>query len=663
MTDINKLAEDYIKRQERFYGRDLRSFNKFLIKDFAKSLKGVADSLTLAAMGDQTALKGNIRVALITEEGGHLTGGRYYAYFIAVALMELGMDVLIYTNKEVTFSQSFRGYELPLVNVVADKAQELENIDVIADIYIGTPISGNIAASKLGKKYNKPSYAMIFDPFPMMAKYLGDKKYVGWTPLVKQLRESNTEIISLCDTTTPYIYDWLNKRPAQVHPIYPCINSRENKAIDVKKEDYVLFISRMVKHKNFDHVLRACKKLGYRLKVISSVDGIGGVKLVADMGMKKQVDFYMKCSDEEKFNLIAGARVVVNATMFEGFGMWAIEAIALGVPLVCYDYPTIHEIQKFSKAKNIYYAKWNQEGNLESELQKAYEEQKYAPPCHLFDFEAMVKRVNQVFSQEPRIGVITICLNEEQFIQASLRSVIKHPNVKKVAVVEGAVNLYAHAASDKGLSLDQTRDSVYQVKREGDGDKIIYERYGWALDKSELRNRALTLLGDNITHVLVVDADEVWKMEDLDNLVKAMRENPRTGVFLFPFYHFWKQKDLIATGGQWESKMFRCFKYNDKNLHWGMHQLPVVNKEGKFINVTDGSMDLDNVHVYHYSYLKKQQNILEKLEYYKKRDGEVLDVKDTWSNWKKGQETQPTHGGGTAVKFKGTHPKEVEGLI
>jgi len=669
MTDYSKLAEKYIVKQERFYNRPLRALNKFLIKDFAESLQKVIETnAPISNVQDTTWLeldRSKIVVALITEDVGHLTGGRYYTWFISSALLELGYDVTVYTNKKPVFQDDFRKYKQPKIEVIAQKAKDLENIDIKADIYLGSPISGNIAAARLGKKYNKPSFALIFDPFPMMAKYLGDKTYAGWTPLIKELRETNCNIISLCQTSSEYIYDWLNKTKEQVFPIFPCINSRENLIPEVlpEREDYVVFISRLVNHKNFDHVVKACKNLGVKLKVISSVDGIQAKEIVSRLDMKKHVEFHMECTDKEKFEIILKSQAVVNASMFEGFGMYLAEAIACGTPCVCYEYPTFKEIQEFAKADNIYMAKWNDPHSLQLSLELALKEKKFRKTVDKFDFEKMVDRVREVFVLEPKIGVITIALNEEQYIEASLRSVIRHPNVKKVAVVEGAVNLFAHAATEDGLSLDDTADKVFGVQRRENGDKIIYERYGWALDKSELRNRALMLLGRDITHVLVVDGDEVWKQEDLDNLVQAMRENPKTGVFLFNLYHFWKQKDLIAVGGQWDSTLFRCFKYHNKALHWKLHQLPVVDSEGRFINVTDGSIKLDNVHVYHFGYMKSEKNVQDKLEFYRKRDGGILTVKDTWTNWRVGQETQPTHGGGTAVKFNGELPEEVRNIV
>lgn len=671
--DYAKLSELFIKKQENFYDRNLSEMSKHLVKQFAEYIQKQetreATKISTTVLPENkpllgpTKIKDKLEVALITEDVGHLTGGRYYCWFIACALQELGYDVTVYTNQKPVFGDEFKKYKQPKVSVIATRARDLENIDIRADIYIGSPISGNIAASRLGKKYIKPSYALIFDPFPMMAKYLGSQKYMGWEPLIGAMRSSNTNVINLCNTTTPYCTTWLNKRLDQIHPIYPCINSREfDRETEVEHGDYVVFVSRLVKHKNFDHVLKACKHLGIPLKVIASVDGVNAWKMIRDLDMEKQVELHMKVSDKKKFEIIRGARVLVNASKFEGFGMWYIEALACGVPTVCYDYPTIREIQEYAKATNVYYADWDNPVSFEKQLDKAYREQKYSRPSTLFDFTTMLARVNEVFRTEPKIGVVTIALNEEQFIRASLKSVIRHPNVVKVAVVEGAVNLYPRATKN-GLSTDNTSEEVYIAMSELAGDKIIYEKYGWAVDKSELRNRALVLLGTDITHVLVVDADEVYKQEDLDNLVQAMRDNPMTGVFLFPFYHFWKQKNLIASGGQWESQMFRCFRYGDKSLKWKLHNAPVVNNRGQFINVAEGQMNLDNVHVYHLSYLKDGDSIRDKLKYYKLRDGHILNVQDTWTDWKPGMITQPTHGGGGTTAFHGEYPDEIKELI
>src|SRR5690606_28366845 len=118
----------------------------------------------------------------------------------------------------------------------------------------------------------------------------------------------------------------------------------------------------------------------------------------------------------------------------------------------------------------------------------------------------------------------------------------------------------------------------------------------------------------------------------------------------------------VAVGSQWDSLMFRFFKFDDKSLHWGRHEMPVVNEKGEGIDQTAGVIVNEEIHVYHYGAMKKEERILEKLKYYSARD-KGLKVKNTWSTWKQGDATQWTHGGGTVKKFSGTHPPELKGLL
>jgi hypothetical protein len=277
-------------------------------------------------------------------------------------------------------------------------------------------------------------------------------------------------------------------------------------------------------------------------------------------------------------------------------------------------------------------------------------------------FPGLQKTVKKPQKSEPKIGAIQICLNEEQYIKASLSAVVKHKNVHKIAVVEGAVSLFSHAATPEGLSIDNTKNEVLEAMRLDSRGKIIFDRHGWAIDKSNLRNRGLQLIGKECDYILVVDADEVWKQEDLDRLVTGIKANVDTGVFWFGAYHFWKKPTMLTVGSQWDTHLFRCFNYSDKSLHWDRHEAPVVNQKGKSVELLYGSVVLRDVRFYHYGAMKEEKRIKDKLEYYKKRDTQ-LNVVNTWSNWRKGEPTQWTHGGGTVVEFDGTHPDEVREII
>ena len=199
-------VEAYIKKQERFYNRSLRPLNKYLLRDFAKSLSPAVNNINKSPVViDEKLPDQKIRVAFISEEIGHLTGGRYYAWFIACALVELGFDVTFYTNQEPIYAEAFSHYTRPRIQLV-DK-RDLETLDVPADIYISSPLYGNFAVVNLREKYKKPSYVMIFDPSPTMKKYLGTG-YVGWERLAPRIRKSDVNIISLCHAMSKDIPEW-----------------------------------------------------------------------------------------------------------------------------------------------------------------------------------------------------------------------------------------------------------------------------------------------------------------------------------------------------------------------------------------------------------------------------------------------------------------------
>lgn len=665
MKTIQNLADDYISEQRRLYKRDLQSYTRSYIKGFARYLESKMHTLSYNTIGTTTTQQtdniskiGVKKVAVITEEIGSMTGGRYYAWFIAVALTELGYDVTLYTNQTPSYIDFFRNYKQPKLQLV-DK-QDIPNLDIQADLYISSPLLGNVAVTKLWEKYHKPCFVMVFDPLPMMKEFT--TPYTGWEESIKRISATNVNILTLCNSTSPYVYDWLNKKEDQVFSVYPCINSRELKLVTKsKREDYVVFISRLVRHKKFEDVLQAVKRCDVKLKVISSVKGASAVNILRSLKLEDKVEFLIGINDQEKFEVLSKARAVVNASNFEGFGMWAAEGLATGTPVVAYDIPPIREIMEFSKADNFYLAKFKDVIDLGDKLAQALQEKKFRKPSHLFDFEMMQKRLKDILNYEPRIGVVTIALNEEEFIASSLASVIKHPRISRVAVVEGAVKLFEHAASKEGLSIDKTQEQVYKATKLKNGQKIIYSRYGWAKDKSELRNHALYLLGD-VDYVLVVDADEVWSTEDLDRLIQGIKDNPDASILRFKFHHFWKKMNQVAVGGQWNSMMFRCFKYLDKSLHWDRHETAVVNGEGTLLSSSGKTATLDDVYVFHLGYMKKAKNVQDKLEYYKKRDTQ-LNVQDTFTHWKKGEPTSPTHGGGDVAEYKGSYPTEILQLL
>lgn len=116
---------------------------------------------------------------------------------------------------------------------------------------------------------------------------------------------------------------------------------------------YVFFPANAWPHKNHRMLLTAFGIYHARFPasrlvlVLTGADvGEGSVlgTAVQRMGLEKMVRMTGFVSDEELADLFAGAAAVVFPSLFEGFGMPVLEAMALGVPVFCSDVTSLPEV-------------------------------------------------------------------------------------------------------------------------------------------------------------------------------------------------------------------------------------------------------------------------------------------------------------------------------
>lgn len=119
------------------------------------------------------------------------------------------------------------------------------------------------------------------------------------------------------------------RREAEV--IYPPVNIERIPTNSIEKEDYFLFVSRLVPYKKADLVIRTFNQLGYPLVVIGDGPDLnkcrdiaaGNVKVLGYQDNNSVVDFMKK------------ARALVFAAE-EDFGIVPVEAQACGTPVIAY---------------------------------------------------------------------------------------------------------------------------------------------------------------------------------------------------------------------------------------------------------------------------------------------------------------------------------------
>ncbi len=94
---------------------------------------------------------------------------------------------------------------------------------------------------------------------------------------------------------------------------------------------YFLAGGRIAKPKHIDLIVKAFEKLDLPLKVFGR--GFAGAELTSK---NSNIEFLGEVSDEEKIELMRGAKAFLFAAEDEDFGITPVEAMSVGTPVVAY---------------------------------------------------------------------------------------------------------------------------------------------------------------------------------------------------------------------------------------------------------------------------------------------------------------------------------------
>jgi len=102
--------------------------------------------------------------------------------------------------------------------------------------------------------------------------------------------------------------------------------------------NFILSLGRMVKTKGLDHLIEAMRSVDSKLIVCGKGPESKTVsKLVRKYGLEDKVEIKGWVTDEEKEELMATCKMFVMPSLFESFGLAALEQMAYGRPIVCTD--------------------------------------------------------------------------------------------------------------------------------------------------------------------------------------------------------------------------------------------------------------------------------------------------------------------------------------
>jgi glycosyltransferase involved in cell wall biosynthesis len=173
------------------------------------------------------------------------------------------------------------------------------------------------------------------------------------------------------------------------------INLIESIKVAAKQYDGV-FIGRIARDKGIFDLVQAWKlissnRLNSQLLILGSGPDFSELaSVVKDSGIASNIVLKGSCKDIDLYRLMKASRLLVFPSRFEGWGLAVGEALACGLPAVCYDIPALREV--FGKCRSVFFVPV---GDIARLAETAEEILKY---CDLSELEKTSKEYVKGFS-------------------------------------------------------------------------------------------------------------------------------------------------------------------------------------------------------------------------------------------------------------------------
>lgn len=121
--------------------------------------------------------------------------------------------------------------------------------------------------------------------------------------------------------------------------IYPPIEVEKiRKATkDLKQEDYLIVVSRLVGAKGLEETARVMENLGINLKIVGESHGFADVEEKLKKLSGGNIELTGRVSDEKMHKLLGKAKGFIALAKDEDFGMTVVEAQAAGLPVIAFN--------------------------------------------------------------------------------------------------------------------------------------------------------------------------------------------------------------------------------------------------------------------------------------------------------------------------------------
>ncbi len=166
-----------------------------------------------------------------------------------------------------------------------------------------------------------------------------------------------------CITVSNFTADFLQRNRVDRNKIDVSGNGIDidliSKVTAKRKRFAAVFVGRITRDKGVFDLVKIWMQLahdgsGRKLVIIGSGPDFMKLKeMIIESDMSSAVLLRGRCSDSELYTLMKASEVFLFPSMFEGWGLAVGEALACGLPVVCYEIPALREV--FGECKSVFF--------------------------------------------------------------------------------------------------------------------------------------------------------------------------------------------------------------------------------------------------------------------------------------------------------------------